>query len=239
MNSMDSTINSDVLSVLWCPQRFPHENEVRSIITSSCLYWGLMSYSRYMCLFVHSCVQSILCCVFALFVFVWCTICCRFLWIVHSWLSLRVAGFSGLSIFDCPFRYSLAFVYKRQELLTIRDHLFLPTGLTTWFDHLVWPPVLTTCFDHLVWPPDLTTWFDHLVWPPVLTPCFDDLVWPPVLTIAGIRVAHTFSFLCVFCFCLPSSCDQCCQCLRIVHSWLSLPFSIAFIFCILIINEKQ
>jgi hypothetical protein len=33
---------------------------------------GTMSYIRYLCLFVHSGVQHILCCVFALFVFVLC-----------------------------------------------------------------------------------------------------------------------------------------------------------------------
>ena len=37
---------------------------------------GLMSYLRYLCLFAHSGVQHILCCVFALFVFVLCIICC-------------------------------------------------------------------------------------------------------------------------------------------------------------------
>jgi nitrate reductase cytochrome c-type subunit len=30
-----------------------------------------------------------LCCVFVLFFFVMCTLCCPFLWIVHFWLSLR------------------------------------------------------------------------------------------------------------------------------------------------------
>ena len=44
-----------------------------------------MSYLRYMCLFVHSGVQRILCCVFDLFVFVY------------------VVSFSGLSIIDCIF----------------------------------------------------------------------------------------------------------------------------------------
>jgi hypothetical protein len=44
-----------------------------------CLFvGGLMSYLRYLCLFAYSGVQYIVCCVFALFVFV-------------------------LSIFDCPF----------------------------------------------------------------------------------------------------------------------------------------
>ena len=38
---------------------------------------------------VYSCAQCILCCVFALFVFVLCTRCYQFLWIVHSWLFFR------------------------------------------------------------------------------------------------------------------------------------------------------
>jgi hypothetical protein len=44
---------------------------------------GLVSYLHYLCLFAHSCVQHILCCVFVLFFFVLCTLCCQFLWIVH------------------------------------------------------------------------------------------------------------------------------------------------------------
>ena len=44
-----------------------------------------MSYLRYLCLFVHSVVQHILCCVFALFFFVMLPVSldCRF-WIVPS-----------------------------------------------------------------------------------------------------------------------------------------------------------
>jgi hypothetical protein len=41
-----------------------------------------MSYLRYLCLFTYSDVQHTLCCVFVLFVFVLCTLCCQFLWIV-------------------------------------------------------------------------------------------------------------------------------------------------------------
>ena len=44
-----------------------------------------MSYLRYLCLFAHSGVQHILCCVFALFFFIYVDSC------------------SGLSIFDCDF----------------------------------------------------------------------------------------------------------------------------------------
>jgi len=43
---------------------------------------GLMSHLHYLCLFAYSGVQNILCCVFALFFFVLCTVCCQFLWIV-------------------------------------------------------------------------------------------------------------------------------------------------------------
>jgi hypothetical protein len=42
-----------------------------------------MSYLRYLCVIAHSGVQHILCCVFALFFFVLCILCCQFLWIIH------------------------------------------------------------------------------------------------------------------------------------------------------------
>jgi hypothetical protein len=44
---------------------------------------ALMSYLRYLCLFVYSGFQHILCCVFALFFFVLCTLSCQFLCMVH------------------------------------------------------------------------------------------------------------------------------------------------------------
>ena len=49
---------------------------------------GLVSNLRHLCLFAHSSVQHILCCVFALFFVA---------------LYPYVARFSGLSFFDCPF----------------------------------------------------------------------------------------------------------------------------------------
>jgi hypothetical protein len=58
---------------------------------------GLMSYLRYLCLLTYSGVHHILCCVFVLFFFVLCTLCCQFLWIVHFWL---------------PLRFSLTFIYR-------------------------------------------------------------------------------------------------------------------------------
>jgi hypothetical protein len=43
----------------------------------------------YLCLFTYNGIQHILCCVFALFFFVWYTLCCQFRYIVHFWLPLR------------------------------------------------------------------------------------------------------------------------------------------------------
>jgi hypothetical protein len=57
---------------------------------------GLMSYLHYLCLFAHSGVQHILCCVFVLFVFV----------------LPNVASFSGLSIFYCPSVYLADFCHS-------------------------------------------------------------------------------------------------------------------------------
>ena len=71
------------------------------------------------------------------------------------------------------------------------------------------------------------------------TPHFLVISWdlPPTFSplqkLGRVRVAHWFSFyvLC-FLFCLSSSCvlcTQCCRFLWIVHSWLPLRFSLAFI----------
>ena len=49
-----------------------------------------MSCLRYLCLFVYSGVQHILCFVFVLCLFVLFTLCCQFLWIVHLLLLLSV-----------------------------------------------------------------------------------------------------------------------------------------------------
>ena len=75
-------------SVLWCPLWFPHKN-VCSVRLCLQLFVGrLMSYLLYLCLLGHSGIQHILCCAFALFVFVLC---------------LGVASFSGLSILHYSF----------------------------------------------------------------------------------------------------------------------------------------
>jgi hypothetical protein len=72
-------------SVLWCPLRFPHINDVCFFFASSCLYEGS-------CLIYVICVCfHILCCVFALYVFVVCILCYQFLWIAHFRLPLSLA----------------------------------------------------------------------------------------------------------------------------------------------------
>jgi len=49
---------------------------------------GLVHLLPYLCLLAYSGVKHIVCCVFVLFFFLLCTLCCQFLWIVHFWLSL-------------------------------------------------------------------------------------------------------------------------------------------------------
>ena len=57
-----------------------------------------MSFFRLdLCLFSYSGVQHILCCVFAVFFFVLCTLCRQFPWIVHFWFPLSV--FSSIYLF--------------------------------------------------------------------------------------------------------------------------------------------
>ena len=65
---------------------------------------GLMSYLRYVCLFTHSGVKHILFCIFVLFFFVLCTVCCKILWIVH--LLIATSVFSNV---DAQFRVLFVF----------------------------------------------------------------------------------------------------------------------------------
>jgi hypothetical protein len=60
-------------SVLWCPLRFPHKNDVRFVFTSSCVCLRIVVSNTF----------------FVVFFFVLCTLCCQFLWIVHFWLSVK------------------------------------------------------------------------------------------------------------------------------------------------------
>jgi hypothetical protein len=63
-----------------------------------------MSYLRYLYLLTHSGVQHILYCVFVFSL----SACVPY-----------VASFSGLSFFDCPFRYSLTFIYRVYPMLPV------------------------------------------------------------------------------------------------------------------------
>ena len=69
---------------------------------------GIMSYLRYLCLFAHSGMQCIFWCVFVLFLFVLCALCCRFLWIVHFMIAssvfsnvFSIRSFSAFLCFCC------------------------------------------------------------------------------------------------------------------------------------------
>ena len=95
-------------SLLWCPIRFPHENDARFVFTSSCLFalfvvcvvcclrcllFALFVVCVVCCLrcllFTCEGVQHILCCVFVLF-FLVLYLCCQFLWIVLSLIAPSV-----------------------------------------------------------------------------------------------------------------------------------------------------
>jgi hypothetical protein len=95
-------------------------NLYRNIFIFQLFVGWLMSYLRYLCLFAHTGVQHILCCVFlrlvypmlpvslccVMFFFVLCTVCCPFLCVVLCFSSScvpYVASFTGFSIFDSIF----------------------------------------------------------------------------------------------------------------------------------------
>ena len=69
----------------------------------------------YLCLFAYSGIQHILCCVFVLFVYVWCILYCLFLWNVPFWV---------------PLRYSLTFIYQYPNSHDITE-ILLKVALNT------------------------------------------------------------------------------------------------------------
>ena len=85
-------------SMMWCPLRFPHKNDVRFVFTSSCL-------QESSCLIYVVCLRIVVSytyCVVFLFVcfFVLCILFLRFLRIIH---------------FLLPFLYSLTFITDLQK----------------------------------------------------------------------------------------------------------------------------
>ena len=93
-------------------------NDVRFRLYLQLLIAGLTSYLRFSCLFADSGVQHILCCVFVLFFFVLCALCCQCLWIVHCWL---------------PLRWSLKFIWQLRHLHYLK-HVLLNIGIRIIFD---------------------------------------------------------------------------------------------------------
>ena len=70
------------------------KHDVWFVFSSSFLY----ERSCFIYVIAYCGVQHTLCCVFVLFFFVFCALCCQFLWIAHFWL---------------PLRYSLTFIQER------------------------------------------------------------------------------------------------------------------------------
>ena len=92
-----------------------------------------MSYLRYFCLFAHhssSSVQHILCCVFVLFYFVLCVLCCKFLRFVHFGLPLRYLY--NIVVLAMIIIIIMLTVICRQNILrtiTIKEVLILVTNI--------------------------------------------------------------------------------------------------------------
>ena len=140
-------------SVLWCPLRFPHKHYV-GLSLPPVVCRRAMSYVRYMCLFVYSGVQPVLCCVFrrlvypmlpvslcfssscvpyvasfSVFFVVLCTLCCQFLCVFRC----LVASFSGLSIFIGPSVFTDVYltifivfnIYSRNTYPVITEMVYL------------------------------------------------------------------------------------------------------------------
>ena len=83
-------------SVLWCPLRFPHTNDVQFFFVSSCLWGSYRIYVIYVCLRIVVFYTYWVVFLLIVFVFVLSTLYCQFLWIVHCWL---------------PRRHSITFIY--------------------------------------------------------------------------------------------------------------------------------
>jgi hypothetical protein len=85
----------------------------------------LMSYLRYSCLIAYSDVQHTICCDFALFFLVLCTLCCQFLWIFFLvfrlkpvlccqflWIVFVLFFALSLCTLCCQFLWIVCFVFR-------------------------------------------------------------------------------------------------------------------------------
>jgi hypothetical protein len=127
------------------------------------LVGGSMSYLRYLCLFAHSGVQRILCCVFALFFFVLYNLCCQFLWIILFWL---------------PLVFSNIYLCVRVPIFSLSTILIFDLGIDTtvwyvlfWIDTTVWYVLfwIDTTVRYVLFWIDTTVWYvlfwiDTTVW---------------------------------------------------------------------------
>jgi len=88
----------------WWERAYPNSTYNHRYCTNQChnficCHWRCQrsnsnkTYISNLCLFLYCGVQHILCCDFALFFFVLCTLCCQFLWIVLFWLSFGIIIF--------------------------------------------------------------------------------------------------------------------------------------------------
>jgi hypothetical protein len=124
-----------------------------------------MSYLPYLYLFVYSNIQHILCCIFALFVFVLCTQCCQCLCITHSWLPCRLSltfiylVYPALPVsLDYPFLVALSLVSN--VYLSCVPSVASVSGLPIlgcpvgclWITHSWLPCRLSLTFIYLVYP---------------------------------------------------------------------------------------
>ena len=92
--------------VLCCDVRYDlHINTMFGFLLPPVVCRRAHALFTFLCLLAYSGVQHILCCVFVLFFFVLCTICCQFLWIVHFWLPFRYSHlkrlFTTLNVQQC------------------------------------------------------------------------------------------------------------------------------------------
>ena len=78
-------------SVLWCPLRFPHINDVRFVIVSSCFLGARVLFALVLFVCVQWCPTHIVY-VFVLFFFILCTLCCQILWICFFIVSSVVSN---------------------------------------------------------------------------------------------------------------------------------------------------
>ena len=115
-------------SVLWCPVRFPHKNDVWFVFTFSCLLEdSCLIYVICVCLRIV--VSNAYCFMFLLFFFfVLCAVYCHFLWIVHSWLPLRcsLTFIDGQNIWNFNIKICQSIsVNMVSSLITIRLILYI------------------------------------------------------------------------------------------------------------------